>query len=96
MLKPNIKYKVALTGEECEALKKLVKKGRTADHRIRHAQILLALDEIPENEHWTDEDRRGVRLPGAGRWQTAQALRRAGLRRGAGAEEAGDPAMEGG
>ena len=31
-----------------------VKKGNTAGYRIRHAQILLALDEIPANEHWSD------------------------------------------
>jgi hypothetical protein len=54
MLKPNIKYRVTLTGEEREVLQKLVKNGRTAGYRIRHAQILLALDEIPANESWTD------------------------------------------
>jgi hypothetical protein len=54
MLKPNIKYRVTLTGEERETLKKLIQKGHTAGYRIRHAQILLALDEIPANESWTD------------------------------------------
>jgi hypothetical protein len=54
MLKPNIKYRVTLTTEERAFLQKLVRKGKTAGHRIRHAQILLALDEIPENQHWTD------------------------------------------
>ena len=54
MLKPNIKYRVTLTGEERETLQRLVKKGNTAGYRIRHAQMLLALDEIPANEHWTD------------------------------------------
>jgi len=54
MLKPNIKYKVTLTEEEREFLRQLVKKGNTSGHRIRHAQILPALDETPENEHWTD------------------------------------------
>jgi hypothetical protein len=54
MLKPNIKYRVTLTGEEREALKKLIQKGHTAGYRIRHAQILLALDEIPANESRTD------------------------------------------
>jgi len=54
MLKPNIKYRVTLTGEEREYLQKLVQKGNTAGYRIRHAQILLALDEIPANEHWSD------------------------------------------
>ncbi|MDR1210689.1 MAG: helix-turn-helix domain-containing protein [Spirochaetaceae bacterium] len=54
MLKPNIKYRVILTGEERAALKKLIQKGHTAGYRIRHAQILLALDEIPANESRTD------------------------------------------
>jgi hypothetical protein len=54
MLKPNIKYRVTLTAEEREILQKLVRNGRTAGYRIRHAQILLALDEIPANESWTD------------------------------------------
>ncbi|MDR0655654.1 MAG: helix-turn-helix domain-containing protein [Treponema sp.] len=55
MLKPNIKYRVTLTEEERESLKKLIQKGHTAGYRIRHARILLALDEIPANESWTDE-----------------------------------------
>jgi hypothetical protein len=55
MLKPNIKYRVTLTGEEREALRRPVRKGNTAGCRIRHANILLALDEIPENNSWTDK-----------------------------------------
>jgi hypothetical protein len=55
MLKPNIKYRVNLTGEERDFLQKLIKKGKTAGYRIRHAHIMLALDEIKGNEHWTDE-----------------------------------------
>jgi hypothetical protein len=54
MLKPHIKYRVTLTAEERETLRKLVKNGRTAGYRIRHAQILLALDELPANEPCTD------------------------------------------
>jgi hypothetical protein len=54
MIKSNLKYRVTLTGEERETLEKLVRHGRTAGYRIRHAQILLALDEIPENAHLTD------------------------------------------
>jgi hypothetical protein len=54
MLKPNIKYRVTLTGEERAELEALIRKGRTAGYRIRHAQILLALDEIPANAEWTD------------------------------------------
>jgi hypothetical protein len=55
MVKPNIKYRVTLTEDERESLHKLVRKGKTAGYRIRHAQVLLALDEIPENSHWSDE-----------------------------------------
>ena len=54
MVKPNIKYRVTLTGEERAFLQKLIQKGRTAGYRIRHAQILPALDEIPANAHWSD------------------------------------------
>jgi hypothetical protein len=54
MTQPNIKYRVTLTGEERAFLQALVKKGNTAGYRIRHAQILLALDEIPQNAHWSD------------------------------------------
>jgi hypothetical protein len=55
MVKPNIKYRVTLTKEERETLQNLIRIGNTAGYRIRHAQILLALDEIPVNELWTDE-----------------------------------------
>ena len=34
-------------------LQELVTKGRTQGYRIKHAQILLKLDEIPENREWT-------------------------------------------
>ena len=54
MTKSNIKYRVTLTSEERTDLKQLIKAGRTAGYRIRHAHILLALDEIPENAEWTD------------------------------------------
>jgi hypothetical protein len=55
MLKPNIKYRVTLTAEERQNLKRLISIGRAARYRIRHAWILLALDEIPENRDWTDK-----------------------------------------
>jgi hypothetical protein len=55
MVKPNINYRVTLTGEERQTLEQLVKEGNTAGYRIRHAQILLALDEIEANEHWSDD-----------------------------------------
>ena len=54
MHKPNIKYHVTLTGAEREFLCKLIKKGNTAGYRMRHAHILLAIDEIPDNNHWSD------------------------------------------
>jgi len=54
MNKPNIKYRVTLTEEERGYLQTLIQKGNTAGYRIRHAQIMLALDEIPANEHWSD------------------------------------------
>ena len=49
----NHKYIVTLTAEEREGLRTLVQKGQTQGYRIKHAQILLKLDEIPENQDWT-------------------------------------------
>ena len=46
------KYNVTLTEEERSELKDLIKKGGKG-YRIRHAQVLLKLDKIPENEDWT-------------------------------------------
>lgn len=51
----NIKYRVTLTNAERETLRDLVAEGKTQGYRIRHAQILLALDEIAANEEWTDK-----------------------------------------
>jgi hypothetical protein len=45
-------YKVTLTEEERQELAKFVQKGGKG-YRIRHAQILLKLDDIPENKQWT-------------------------------------------
>ena len=45
-------YKVILSGEERKELEALVQKGGKG-YRIRHAQILLKLDRIPENADWT-------------------------------------------
>lgn len=47
------KYHVTLTDEEREELAALVKRGKTQGYRIRHAQILLKLDEVEENKDWT-------------------------------------------
>ena len=49
----NHKYIVTLTEEERQELRVLVEKGHTQGYRIKHAQILLKLDEIPENQEWT-------------------------------------------
>lgn len=45
-------YNVALTGDERDELQRLIQKGGKG-YRIRHAQILLKLDNIPENAEWT-------------------------------------------
>ena len=46
------RYKVTLTEEEIKALEKLIQKGGKG-YRIKHAQILLKLNEAPENADWT-------------------------------------------
>jgi hypothetical protein len=46
------RYIVTLTDEERDYLHKLIQKGGKG-YRIRHAQILLKLDKIPENADWT-------------------------------------------
>lgn len=46
------KYIVTLTDEERKELQQLIQKGGKG-YRIRHAQILLKLDNIPENSEWT-------------------------------------------
>jgi transposase len=47
-------YRVTLIDEERHELKELIKKGGKG-YRIKHAQILLKLDDIPENDKWTQE-----------------------------------------
>ena len=49
----NHKYIVTLSDEERNMPQELIAKGRTQGYRIKHAQILLKLDEIPENWEWT-------------------------------------------
>lgn len=46
------RYKVTLTEEETQQLKAIIRKGGKG-YRIRHAQILLKLDEKPEKKSWT-------------------------------------------
>ncbi len=46
------RYHVKLTDEEQKELQEQVKKGGKG-YRIKHAQILLKMDERPENKDWT-------------------------------------------
>lgn len=46
------RYIVTLTDVEIQELKALVQKGGKG-YRIRHAQILLKLNQTPENESWS-------------------------------------------
>lgn len=47
-----VRYRVTLTEEEKQELEELVQKGGKG-YRIKHAQILLKLDDRPENKDWT-------------------------------------------
>ena len=46
------RYIVTLTNDEIQELKALIQKGGKG-YRIKHAQILLKLDQKPENRAWT-------------------------------------------
>jgi transposase len=46
------RYNVTLTDMERQELQALIQKGGKG-YRIRHAQILLKLDQIPQNAEWT-------------------------------------------
>ena len=46
------RYTVTLTNDEIQELKALIQKGGKG-YRIRHAQILLKLNQKPENKAWT-------------------------------------------
>lgn len=48
------KYVVRLSSEEREALEILVEKGKTQAYRIKHANILLAVD--ADGPDWSDEE----------------------------------------
>ena len=52
-MKSKPQYIVTLTEEKRQELRVLVEKGQTQGYRIKHAQILIKLDEIPENQEWT-------------------------------------------
>jgi len=46
------RYNVTLTNDEIQELESLIQKGGKG-YRIKHAQILLKLDQKPENRAWT-------------------------------------------
>ena len=48
------KYIVELTSEERKQLTELVKRGKTAGYKIRHAQMLLKLDQGKKGPGWPD------------------------------------------
>lgn len=51
----NKKYIVELTSEERKQLGELIKKGKVAGYKIRHAQMLLKADQGKRGPHWSDE-----------------------------------------
>jgi transposase len=53
VIKMGKKYVVTLTEKEREGLQELVARGKTQGYRIKHAQVLLKLDECAENQEWT-------------------------------------------
>ena len=48
------KYVVELTSEEQKRLTELVKKGKTTGYKIRHAQMLLKVDQGKKGAGWSD------------------------------------------
>lgn len=48
------KYIVELTNEERSELQAMVKKGKAAAYKIKHAHILLNADQDPEGAGWKD------------------------------------------
>jgi len=48
------KYVVELTSKERKQLTELVKKGKTAGYKIRHAQMLLKVDQGKKGPGWSD------------------------------------------
>ena len=51
----NKKYVVELTPQERKYLQELVKKGKVAGYKIRHAQMLLKIDQGKHGSGWPDE-----------------------------------------
>jgi transposase len=52
--KKNKKYVVELTSEERTQLNAMIKKGKTAGYKIRHAQMLLKIDQGKQGTAWSD------------------------------------------
>ena len=50
----NKKYVVELTSEERKQLTTLIQKGKTAGYKIRHAQMLLKIDQGEHGPSWSD------------------------------------------
>lgn len=49
------KYVVELTSEERRQLEGLIKKGKVAGYKVRHAQMLLKADQGKEGPGWPDQ-----------------------------------------
>lgn len=49
------KYIVELTSEERRQLEKLIKKGKVAGYKIRHAQMLLKVNQDKQGPSWQDK-----------------------------------------
>jgi len=52
--KKNKKYVVELTSEERKQLTAMIKRGKTAGYKIRHAQLLLKIDQGKHGPGWSD------------------------------------------
>jgi|TARA_B100000315_G_C14523539_1_gene562708 transposase len=52
---PKKTHIVSLTSEERDQLRDLIRKGKAAAYKQRHARILLKTDQGPHGEHWNDE-----------------------------------------
>jgi transposase len=50
------RYIVTLTDAEKQELRDLVNKGKTQGYKIKHAQVLLALDEKRAKQNWTRDE----------------------------------------
>ena len=49
------KYIVELTSEERKQLKQIITKGKTVGYKIRHAQMLLKVDQGKQGPGWQDK-----------------------------------------